>query len=72
MWSLCPWVHTTATTLRPPTASMIGCAEWAASKTTTSSPSPTIQMLLSTSQLPPSSSKVPRVITRSIPLTRSP
>lgn len=66
MWSLWPWVQTTATTLRPPTASMIGAAVWAASNTTTSWSSPTIQMLLSTSQLPPSSSNVPLVTTRSM------
>ena len=65
-WSLWPCVQTTATTLRPPTASTIGCAVWAASKTTTSLSSPTIQMLLSTSQLPPSSSNVPCVTTRSM------
>src|SRR5882757_6358660 len=63
-WSLWPCVHTTATTLRPPTAATIGAAVCAASKTTTSESLPTIQMLLSTSQLPPSSSKVPWVTTR--------
>ena len=67
MWSLWPCVHTTATTCRPPTASSMALASWAASMTITSESSPTIQMLLSTSQLPPSSSKVPWVTTRSMP-----
>src|SRR6478609_10174847 len=73
-WSLWPWVQTTATTLRPPTASTIGPALCAASNTTTSFSSPTIQMLLSTSQLPPSSSNVPWVTTRWIgpPFTSTP
>ena len=72
-WSLWPCVQTTATTWRPPTDITIGPASWAASKTTTSESSPTIHMLLSTSQLPPSSSKVPWVTTRWIALiTTSP
>src|SRR6201996_5849878 len=65
-WSLCPCVHTTATTFRPPTAATMGAAVCAASKTTTSESSPTTQMLLSTSQLPPSSSKGPCVTMRSM------
>lgn len=45
MWSLCPWVQTTATTLQSPTASRMGLASWAASKTMTSLSSPTSQIL---------------------------
>jgi hypothetical protein len=53
MWSLWPCVQTTATTLRPATASMMGCAVCAASNTATSFSSPTTHTLLSTPQLPP-------------------
>src|SRR5690348_11747175 len=70
-WSLWPCVHTTATTWRPATASMIGAASCAASNTTTLELSPTSQMLLSTSQLPPSSSNTPDVTTRSIATIRA-
>ena len=49
----------TAITLRPATASTIGWASCAASTITTSLSSPTSQMLLSTSHVPPSSAKVP-------------
>ena len=48
MWSLWPWVQTMATTRRPATPSTIGRWSWAASITSTSSSSPTSQMLLST------------------------
>ena len=53
----------TALTTRPPTASMIGAAECAASTITTSESSPINQMLLSTSHSPPSSANVPDVTT---------
>src|SRR5262245_59442356 len=66
MWSLWPWVHTTAFTVRPPTPSTIGAWSWAASTTITSWSSPTSQMLLSTSKSSPSMENVPEVTTRSI------
>ena len=65
-WSLCACVQRIATTLRPPTASMIGCAVCAASTTSTSMSSPMSQMLLSTSEQPPSRQNCPDVTTRSM------
>ena len=62
-WSLCPWVHITATTRRSPTAARIDPASCAASMTRTSSSSPTSQTLLSTSHSPPSRANVPDVTT---------
>jgi hypothetical protein len=61
MWSLCAWVQTMARSVRPPSAARIASASWAASTTIASWSSPTIQTLLSTSQVPPSSEKVPEV-----------
>jgi len=61
MWSLWPWVHTTATTRRSPTASRIAVASCAASMMSTSWSSPMSHTLLSTSQVPPSRLKVPEV-----------
>ena len=68
MWSLWPWVSTMAATRRPFTASTIGWWSWAASNTTTSRSSPTIQMLFVTSHSPPSRAKMPSVVTSSIPI----
>ena len=66
MWSLWPWVHTMATTRRPPTAAAMGSWSWAASKISTSRWSPTSQMLLVTSHSPPSRAKMPSVVTSSM------
>ncbi|CAO0829037.1 hypothetical protein SMICM17S_11848 [Streptomyces microflavus] len=51
MWSLCAWVQTMARSVRPPSAASMAAASWAASMTIASVSSPTIQTLLSTSQL---------------------
>lgn len=61
MWSLWACVHTMATSRRSPTAAAMASASWAASMTTASVSSPTIQTLLSTSQVPPSRLNVPEV-----------
>src|SRR5689334_19420389 len=66
MWSLCPWVRTIAVTRRPPIASRIGAASCGASITSTSSPSPTSQTLLSTSKSWPSRLKTP--LTTTLPI----
>ncbi len=65
-WSLWAWVHTIAVSRRSPTASAMAWASWAASMTTASWSSPTIQTLLSTSQVPPSRVNCPEVTRRSI------
>jgi hypothetical protein len=65
-WSLWAWVQTIALRVRPPRARVMASASWAASMTTASWSSPTIQALLSTSQVPSSSVNVPEVTSRSI------
>ena len=72
MWSLWAWVQITDRTRRPPTASTIASASWAASTTITSSSSPISQMLLSTSTRHRRAQTPPWVTTRSIrsPISR--
>jgi hypothetical protein len=66
MWSSWAWVSRIFSTVRPATVREILSTSWAGSMIMTEESLPTIHTLLSTSQQPPSSEKVPEVMTRSI------